>query len=61
MRCFAFLALCCLVSVMGTGFSGNVDGQVVSFNEADQLMGQCGDYGPLATWVCYGGNCVSRG
>ncbi|QDU36697.1 hypothetical protein Mal4_09850 [Maioricimonas rarisocia] len=36
-------------------------GQSVSMQEADQLLGQCGDYGRYATWVCYGGNCMSGG
>lgn len=36
-------------------------GQSVSTQEANQVLGQCGDYGPIAVWVCYGGNCMSGG
>ncbi|QDU36695.1 hypothetical protein Mal4_09830 [Maioricimonas rarisocia] len=57
-----FAILLAAFAIASPAFSEpSVVGQSVSIQEADQLLGQCADYGHLATWVCYGSNCMSGG
>lgn len=60
MKHLALLSVCCMLALAGVGLPGAAVGQTVSYAEADELMGQCGDYGPLKKYVCYGG-CMGGG